>query len=119
MAWAYPEGECFFERVSLDNKNGWTADNSEQFYSCVLVEIAWNVWWDGARHPPGPEPGTRALLDIVDNPRPQNYSTNFRAWDRLPICFGNKKDGSDSVGTWAWGTAKMATIIETTTVVDQ
>ncbi|GAM38921.1 hypothetical protein TCE0_034r10049 [Talaromyces pinophilus] len=45
MAFAYPQGECFFKRSALkssDPKGRYDAENPLRFYSCLLVEMIWN-----------------------------------------------------------------------------
>lgn len=44
MAFAYPQGECFFKRSALKSsvKDRFDAEKPLHFYSCLVVEMVWN-----------------------------------------------------------------------------
>ncbi|KAL5590384.1 hypothetical protein FOBRF1_013941 [Fusarium oxysporum] len=93
MAIPYPEGEVFFIRSVLRNKDPthYQADNPAHFYSHLMVEFIWNVEadhgsknansWTGHSHP-------RSPYTIVTG---SGWNTHYGNWKQLPFSYGPRE----------------------------
>jgi hypothetical protein len=93
MALPYPEGEVFFMRSVLRNKDPahYQADNPAHFYSHFMVEYIWNVEadhgsknansWDGHYH-------QRSPYAIVKG---SGWGTHYGNWKQLPFSYGPRE----------------------------
>ncbi|KAI1022154.1 hypothetical protein LB504_007335 [Fusarium proliferatum] len=93
MALPYPEGEVFFLRSVLCNKNPahYQADNPAHFYSHLMVEFIWNVEadhgskaansWTGHSH-------SRSPYAIVKG---SSWNTHYGNWKQLPFSYGPRE----------------------------
>ena len=80
MAFAYPEGECFFQRSSLVN-SFFSAEKAEHFYGYMLVEYLWN------------QPAYQGNSNVYSSYRIKSSKASFGDprvgyYDQLPIMYG-------------------------------
>ncbi|KAF5971273.1 hypothetical protein FCOIX_9952 [Fusarium coicis] len=93
MAMPYPEGEVFFARSVLRNRDsaGYQADNPEHLYSHFMLEYIWNVEadhgsknansWTGHYH-------HRSPYAIVMG---SGWNTHYGNWEQLPFSYGPRE----------------------------
>lgn len=86
MAFAYPEGECFFQRSSLKN-SFFSADKAEDFYGYMLVEYLWNQPSEF-----GTDIYTYKHTRACTSYRTFEGDPFIGYWSQLPICYGPKHD---------------------------
>ncbi|RGP78705.1 hypothetical protein FLONG3_3160 [Fusarium longipes] len=87
MASYYPEGECYFVRKTLNYGGNWSANDTRQFYSHVLIEYYWNGWTaTGTQNRSHERSQWRSGIPSgINNPR-------FGDWDRFWVAESRDKN---------------------------
>lgn len=91
MALPYPEGEVYFKR-SLLKYPGFAMDTDDKaFYSNVLVECVWNLWYNSNAATTTTKNQLRAKYMAG---KVEDYNTTFGLWRTQSALFSDSNDGT-------------------------
>ena len=99
MALPYAEGELYFLRSALKFPDvGFDASDQNRFYDFILVEHVWNDYLSNGKHG-SVYPNTTHARSVQVVCDPDEWTTDYLAWDATYVMFGNDVTGKTTSRT--------------------